>query len=415
MTTSDPERQPTYRAEDRFQRWLESSNPAVTVDVTTYTPEVESRFVAPADVQRYVNRVLAHLRNGGRDYGGAERQPINVRARRGHTRAEYGFGVLSIPSFEVGGSWALRESVVLHEIAHHLAGRSAGGHDATFRATFIRLLEDIGKPVWAELMHLAFVSEGLESVEHHVADDTIARVAKVLRQAERASNEHERAAYLAKAQSLATRHSIAFAVARAHTAAAERREQPMEQTVIIGKPGKRGLARYVRLLLAIAAANDLRALISFDSTRVYLYGFPSDIDVTKAMYESVLVQMVADCESHLHTDQETRHIATITRRLAFYEGYAARIGERLLRARATTQADLAEQAEPDVSESTALAVKAKEVEVSDYFAEILRRQNIRGSWKGGRRSSWFNAPQSYAAGDSAASRARLGDQRALGA
>ena len=133
------------------------------------------------------------------------------------------------------------------------------------------------------------------------------------------------------------------------------------------------------------------------------------------MYESVLVQMVADCESHLHTDQETRHIATITRRLAFYEGYAARIGERLLRARATTQADLAEQAEPDVSESTALAVKAKEVEVSDYFAEILRRQNIRGSWKGGRRSSWFNAPQSYAAGDSAASRARLGDQRALGA
>lgn len=415
MTISDPDQKATYRAEDRFQRWLAAATPTVTIDVTTYTPEIEARFVAPADVQRYVNRVLAHLRDGMKDYGGTERQAVHVRSRRGHARAEYGMGVLSIPSFEAGGSWALRESVVLHELAHHLAGLSAGGHGATFRATFIRLLEDMGKPVWAELLHLAFASEGLDSVEHHVADDTIAKLAKVLRQAERASNEHERAAYMAKAQSLATRHSVAFAVARAHTAAAERREQPMEQTVIIGQPGKRGLARYVRLLLAIAGANDLRALISFDSTRVYLYGFPSDIEVTKAMYESVLVQMVADCEAYLRSDEETSHIATITRRLAFYEGYGARIGQRLHRARAAVRADMVKDDELDLSDSTAVALKSKEVEVSDYFAEILRKQNIRGSWRGGRRSSWYGAPQSYEAGGSAASRALLGGERALGA
>lgn len=414
MTTSDPDQRATYRAEDRFQRWLGSARPSVTIDVTTHTPEVEARFVAPADVQRYVDRTLAHLRNGGKDYGGAEQRDVRVRARRGHTRAEYGLGVLSIPSFEFGGSWALRESVVLHEIAHHLAAPGAG-HGAAFRATFIRLLEDIGKPVWAELMHLAFASEGLEAVEHHVADDTIAKLAKVLRQAERASNEHERAAFLAKAQTLATRHSIAFAVARSHTAAAERREQPTEQTVIIGERGKRGLARFVRLLLVIASANDLKPLISQDSTRVYLYGFRSDIEIAKALYESVLVQMVADCASYLRSDDETRHVPTITRRLAFYEGYAARIGQRLARARASARADVVHDETPELSDSTALALKAKEVEVSDYFAEILRKQNIRGSWRGGRRSSWYDAPESYAAGDSAASRARLVGERALGA
>jgi putative metallohydrolase (TIGR04338 family) len=413
MTSPDPDKLATYRAEDRLQRWLVTASPSITVDVTTYTPEREARFVAPADVQRYVDRVLQHLRAGSKDYGGAEYEPVRVRPRRGNTRAEYGAGVMAIPPFEAGGSWALRESVILHELAHHLAG--ADGHGAAFRATFIRLLEDIGKPVWAELLHLAFISEHLEAVEHHVADDTIAKLAKVLRQAERASNEHERAAFLSKAQILATRHSIAFAVARAHTAATEQREQPVEETVVIGQAGKRGLARYVRLLLAIASANDLKALISSDSTRVYLIGFRSDIELAKALYESLLVQMVSDCAAYLSTDTETRHVPTITRRLAFYEGYGARIGERLLRARTSTHAKAVDALEPELSTATALAVKAKEVEVSDHFAEILRKQNIRSSWRGNRQPSWHSAPESYDAGSSAASRARIGRERALGA
>lgn len=404
MTSADPDRSATYRAEDRLHRWLGAAAPTVTVDLTTYTPEVEARFVAPADVQAYVDRVLAHL---GRT------EPLRVRPRRGHTKAEYSAGVIAIPPIEAGGSWALREAVVLHEIAHHLSPE--GGHDAAFRAAFVRLLEDIGKPVWAELLLLAFASEGLDAVEHHVADDTIAKLAKVLKQAERATNEHERAAFLAKAQALATRHSVAFAVARAHTAASERREQPVEQTVVIGEPGKRGLARYVGLLLSIAAANDCRALISSDSTRVYLYGFQSDIDLATTLYESLLVQMVADCGTYLRTDVLTPHVSTITRRLAFYEGYASRIRERLQRARTETRADLTRHAEPGVSSETALALKAKEIEVSDYFAEIVRKQKIRASWRGSRTPSWHSAPQSFNAGSSAASRARIGRERALGA
>lgn len=409
--SADPERNATYRAEERLHRWLDVADPTVTVDVSTYTPEREERFVAPADVQRYVDQVLAHLRASGKEYGGLESRSVSVVARRGNAKATYAVGVISIPPFEVGGSWALRSTVVLHELAHHLSG--ADSHSAAFRATFIRLLEDIGKPVWAELLHLAFASEGLDALEHHVADDTVAKIAKLLRQAERASNEHERSAFLAKAQSLATQHSIALAVARAHTTDEESRDSPVEETVVVGEAGKRGLTRYVRLLLNIASANDLRCLISSDSTRVFLYGFRDDIRVAKALYQSVLVQMVSDCEAFLRVDRS--HAPTITRRLAFYEGYALRIGERLQLARDAAQQQAVDDAGPELSTSTSLALRAKEIEVSDHFAEILRKQNIRGSWRGAQRSSAPSAMSSYGAGFTAADRARLGDERALGA
>jgi putative metallohydrolase (TIGR04338 family) len=410
--SADPQKLATYRAEDRLLRWLSSANPSVIVDVTTYRPEVDEKFIGPGDVQRYVDAALARLRDAGKDYGGQESRPVAVRPRRGNTKAVYSAGEIAIPPLQVGGSWALRSSVVLHELAHHLAGE--GGHGSTFRATFIRLLEDLGKPVWAELLHLAFASEGLDAVEHHVGDDTIAKIAKLLRQAERASNEHERAAFLAKAQSLATQHSIALAVARAHTADEERREGPVEETVVIGEHGKRGLSRYVRLLLNIAGANDLKCLISHDSTRVFLYGFRDDIQVVRALYESVLVQMVTDCQTFLR-DEGPSVVPTITRRLAFYEGYAIRIGQRLYDVRDRARAHAIDHSEPERSESTALALRAKEIAVSDHFAEIVRKQRIRGSYRGATSQNSPGARPALLAGHAAADRARLGGERALGA
>ena len=211
---------------------------------------------------------------------------------------------IALPPFEVGGRWALRATVVLHELTHHLSGEQH--HTPLWRATFLRLLEDAGLPVTAQLMQLAYAAEGLEQVAHSVDDGTLARLAKLLRQAERATNEHERAAFLSKAQALATRHSVALAVARAHTAKEEGREQPVAENYRIGDRGKRGLARYVRLLLNIAHANDIRCTISHDSTALTMHGFPSDIAVTKAIYESLLVQMVADCERHLRLGHPRR-------------------------------------------------------------------------------------------------------------
>lgn len=436
--TSDPDKSAVYAAEDQLASWLDQvtpEQPTVTVDGEVHTPEVEPRFTDPGAAGRYAAQVLAHLRECEVDYAGREQTDVIVRARRGHRMATYlqEPPTIAVPPFEAGGRWALRGLVLLHELAHHLSGELV--HRAGFRSTFLRLLEDIGSPVIAQLLQVAYAAEGLEQTGQALDDGTLARIAKLLRQAEGTRNDHERDAFLSKAQSLATRHSIALAVARAHTARQERLEQPGSEHYRIGEPGKRGLARYVRLLLNVAHANDLRCTINHDSTGVTMYGFPADIAVTKALYESLLVQMVAECERYLRSGERDevatwdRHrrrytakpVATITARLAFYEAYAARIGERLQAARAATLAAAGveglDQLDhlPQGASTTALALRQKELDVHDHFAEALRRNNIRGTWSADRRSSAASAPGAARHGDAAARRARLSDEKSLGA
>ncbi len=433
-STRDPDRRAVYAAEDRLAAWLDSTTPdrpTVTVDGQTYEPGPDLRFSEPSTAAVYADAVLARLRTGGKDYGGREQQQVAVRPRAGARMATYDptTRTIALPPFAVGGGWALRATVVLHELTHHLSGETL--HTASWRATFLRLLEDAGLPVTAQLMQLAYAAEGLDHLAYSVDDGTLARLAKLLRQAERATNEHERAAFLSKAQALATRHSVALAVARAHTAKEEGREQPVAENYRIGDRGKKGLARYVRLLLNVAHANDIRCTISHDSTALTMHGFPSDIAVTKAMYESLLVQMVADCERHLGSgtrDERTvwdssrrryvaRPVATITARLAFYEAYAWRIGERLDEARLaelTAAGALPDPATPEQSTDTTLALRQKELDVHDFFAEALRRNNIRGTWAADRRTKINDAPQAAAEGLRAADRARLSEEKALG-
>ncbi|AQA03526.1 hypothetical protein BVC93_15150 [Mycobacterium sp. MS1601] len=113
MSARDSQRSKVYAAE-RFARTMfdRASERGSTVDFfgTSLTLPPEARFSSVDDVQRYVDRVL----------GLPSR--LTVRARRGATAAHYenrnGTGVIAVP--EVSTRWALRELVVLHEIAHHL-------------------------------------------------------------------------------------------------------------------------------------------------------------------------------------------------------------------------------------------------------------------------------------------------------
>lgn len=441
-----PETSAVYAAEDLFASWLDESSRRpgeplrvqVGATLQSFEPETEPRFTDPGHVQDFVDRVLAHLiaadsrydDGTGLDLAGV---PIAVRARRGHRQAHYERdemplrGVMAIPPREVGGAWSLRAAVVLHEVAHHLSGGS--GHDRTFRTTFLRLLEDIGMPVLADLLHTAYRLSGLDTgVDDE--DRTLLRIGRLLRQAERTSNTAERDAFFSKAQALATRHQIALAVARATASAEERREDPAWETVLIGESGKRSLARYVRLMLEIARANDVRVAIYTSNTRVTLYGFPSDISVVKALYASLVTQMVTDGDAHLRSGAhkadtrqvwnnrrrrwETQPVHGSTARAAFYEAWADHVGERLKSARelARAAAVRAEASSPTSSVSTEVALRAKEVEVVDYFARMRRDHGVRGTWKG-TASAAHAAPGSREAGVQAAARATLGTERAI--
>ena len=59
--------------------------------------------------------------------------PVRLRARRGQLRAhwslEAGVASIALPVPEHGTSWALREAVLLHELAHHVAFHLDGAAD----------------------------------------------------------------------------------------------------------------------------------------------------------------------------------------------------------------------------------------------------------------------------------------------
>lgn len=429
MTDSD--RGNVYAAEDQLTAWLQKTSEAgtLTLDGQDYAPEVEPLFTDIEAVQRYVNQVLAHLRDNGCDHEGREQIDIQVRRRRGAKKATYHYDTneMRVPPAEIGGKWALRGLVILHEIAHHLNPNS--GHGPEWRATQLRLLEEIGSPVLADLLHRAYQSYGLEAVGHHVEESTVAKIAKVLRQGERSQNPHERDAFIARAQKLAAQSSIALAVARAHRNQLEAREAPTMETVTLGEPGQRGLARYARLLINIAHANDLVCTISSDNTFMTLYGFPTDIKIARALHESLMVQMVSDFEGWWPSRAKTLEEAwdpksrtfkkkapnKLTNRLAFYESYAGRVGQRLQKARSLVieEAEAAEALPQQGTVTTALALKQKEVEVHDYFNALRKEHNIRGTWRGERRHAGASAPEAAAEGRRAGGRAALGTERRL--
>src|SRR5687768_9906098 len=103
-------------------------------------------------------------------------------------------------------------------------------------------------------------------------DKMLARIAALLRQAERTDNVHEAEAFMTAAQRLATATSIDLAVARAHSAQRTAAQAPVQRTITIGEPGTRGLRTYVQLFVVIAMANDVKCDVASNSTYVYAYG-----------------------------------------------------------------------------------------------------------------------------------------------
>jgi Protein of unknown function (DUF2786) len=272
-----------------------------------------------------------------------------------------------------------------------------------------------------------------------MSEKHLTRIAALLRQAERTDNEHEADAYMAAAQRLATLTSIDLEVARQHSTSTEKRARPVQTSIRIGEPGRRGLRTYVELFLAIARANDVTCDIASNSTYVNAYGFDSDIEVCQSLYASLIVQMVRASDGYLksgdyrsetrlvrvrhrdaqgveHTGRELRPIHGTTARLSFQRAFAERIGTRLAEARVQATRDAGNEVAttPDetgteITSGRALVLIAKQLEVTDFYRQ---RSRARGSWRGVRTSG--HSSQAARAGDRAARSARLGSNAAVG-
>lgn len=132
-----------------FDRAAEFGQRTVEVHGSTLTLPVERKFASVDAVQRYCDRVLA-LRWVAAKWPRAD-VPIRVRARAGTVAAHYetAEAVLAVPVRAAGagrgGAWALRELVVLHELAHHLepAPDAVAAHGPQFCGRYLELVDGV--------------------------------------------------------------------------------------------------------------------------------------------------------------------------------------------------------------------------------------------------------------------------------
>lgn len=136
-----------------FDRASERGDRAVEFFGTQLTLPPEGRFASVESVQRYVDDVLTRL---------GEDRPLAVRARRGVRAAHYELtgdeAAIAVPAR--GSTWALRELVVLHEIAHHLCDCDPP-HGPEFVAAFCELATTVMGPEAGHVLRVVYAKEGV--------------------------------------------------------------------------------------------------------------------------------------------------------------------------------------------------------------------------------------------------------------
>ncbi len=137
-----------------FDRAAEFGTRTIELHGSTITLPIERKFASVASVQSYTDRVLAL--NWVCDRWNRAAEPMTVRARAGTTAAHYetGRAVLALPLHTRGTAWALRELVILHELAHHLEPAAAdhAPHGPEFCTRYLELVDGVIGPEAALLL-----------------------------------------------------------------------------------------------------------------------------------------------------------------------------------------------------------------------------------------------------------------------
>lgn len=165
MTARDTQRSRVYSAEQfvrtLFDRAAQHNSRTIDFFGEAITLPPEARFASVESVQRYVDEVLALPVVAGIR---ADCGPLAVRPRRAATAAHYertgAKAVIAVPD-RIGARWALRELVILHEVAHHLCDPDAAAHGPDFVATFCRLAAAVLGPEAGHVLRVVYAKEGV--------------------------------------------------------------------------------------------------------------------------------------------------------------------------------------------------------------------------------------------------------------
>jgi putative metallohydrolase (TIGR04338 family) len=161
----DAQRARVYRAEDRWAARLDVARrgaPLATVGGSSVLLPAELRFGTLVVAAEYADWVLGLppvVALAGR------LTAPELRPRRGQRSAHWEPpGVIALPVPKHGEPWALRESVLLHELAHHV-GETAGlcaGHQAPFPALLLVLVQAALGEEAAFALRVAYGEENVE-------------------------------------------------------------------------------------------------------------------------------------------------------------------------------------------------------------------------------------------------------------
>jgi putative metallohydrolase (TIGR04338 family) len=162
----DGQRSRVYRAEDAWAARLDAARRGAalaTVGGSSVLLPAERRFGTLEAAADYAAAVLALPDVAAAAPGIA---PPALRVRRGVTAAHWEPpGVIALPVPAHGEPWAMRECVLLHELAHHVAtltGR-ARGHRPPFPAVLLLLVEAALGPEAALALRVDYGREAVET------------------------------------------------------------------------------------------------------------------------------------------------------------------------------------------------------------------------------------------------------------
>ncbi|HMZ12652.1 MAG TPA: TIGR04338 family metallohydrolase [Mycobacterium sp.] len=165
MTVRDTQRSRVYAAEEfvrtLFDRVAQHSSRAIDFFGAQLTLPPEARFGSIQSVQRYVDDVLALPAVADR---WTPTGALQVRPRRAAAAAHYekrsGTGVIAVPDRNTA-DWAMRELVLLHEIAHHLDDTGGAAHGSGFVATLCELAALVMGPEVGHVLRVVYTKEGV--------------------------------------------------------------------------------------------------------------------------------------------------------------------------------------------------------------------------------------------------------------
>jgi putative metallohydrolase (TIGR04338 family) len=164
VTARDSQRSRVYAAEEfvrtLFDRAAQHSSRTIDFFGAQLTLPPEGRFASMTSVQRYVDEVLALPAVTARWPAPGS---LSVRPRRTAGAAHYenldGTGVIAVPDRDCA-DWAMRELVLLHEIAHHLMP-AGPAHGPDFIATFCELAALVMGPEVGHVLRVVYAKEGV--------------------------------------------------------------------------------------------------------------------------------------------------------------------------------------------------------------------------------------------------------------